>query len=391
MDVGLRLAAVLAIIAVAGFFVAAEFALISARRTRIDQLAARGNRAAAAVRRAMDDPTRFISACQLGITVSSLALGWIGESTMAEILEPVLAVVIPSSVATVSAHMIAVPVAFVLITFLDISLGELVPKMIALQRAESVVLVAIGPNALIATVFRPFIALLYWFTGRVLALLGMRWEAEASQAYTPEDLKMLIQSSRSAGSLQPDPDRILERTLDFAQRSARQVMVPRTEIITVPLDVGLEELAEVMQRHQFSHYPVYKGSPDNIIGVLSAKKLAASLALQRTQGVPATFDMRAHMIIPLFVPESMRAHTLLAELKRQRTHQAIVLDEYGVTAGLVTLRDILDMIAGEVRDVNEQAPPIEYRSDGSALVDGLMLLPDVEAEFGVSFAEPDYD
>ncbi|MEA2641688.1 MAG: magnesium and cobalt exporter, family [Chloroflexota bacterium] len=391
MDVGLRLAAVLAIIAIQAFFVAAEFALVSARRTRIEQLAARGNRAAIAVRRAMDDPTRYISACQVGITVSSLALGWIGEATIAELIEPALALIIPDQIVGLTVHMIAVPIAFLIITFLDISLGELVPKMIALQKAEATVLIAIRPNELIGVIFRPFIAVLYWFTGRVLSLFGMRWEAEASQAYTTEDLKMLIQSSRTAGALQPDPDRILERTLDFAQRSAHHIMVPRTEMVAVPAEVTLEQLAELMEHHQFSQYPVYKGSTDNIIGVLLAKRLAAALAERTPGNGSAPFDVRSYMIIPLFVPESMRAHKLLAEMKRARSHVAIVLDEYGVTAGLVTLRDILDMIAGEVRDVNEQAPSLVYEPDGSALVDGLMLLPDVEAEFGVRFDEEDYD
>lgn len=391
MDVGLRLLAVLALVAANGFFVAAEFALVTARKTRIEQLAARGNRAALAVSRAIENPNKFISACQLGITMASLALGWMGESTIAELLEPAFERVLPAGIAGISSHAVAVPFAFAVITFLHITLGEQVPKMLALQMGESAALFTVQPTNLFGSAFRVFIRLLEGFTDLILRLLGMSWQAEMHQAYTTEDLKLLIQSSRASGAISPDPDRMLERALDFTQLAAHHVMVPRTEMVALPADVQLEQLVGIMQRHEHSRYPVFEGSSDNIIGVISAKHLAPAFA-SAGRNLHEVFDVRRYTNMPLFVPETMRAERLLAEMKRNRSHLAIVVDEYGVTAGLVTLRDLIDRIAGEVRDEWEaEAPTVERLDDGSALVDGLALLSDVEAELGIPFGESDYD
>jgi CBS domain containing-hemolysin-like protein len=386
MDVGLRLLAVVALVAANGFFVAAEFALVTARKTRIEQLAARGNRAAIAVRRAIENPNKFISACQLGITMASLALGWLGESTAAELIEPIFALALPAGLAGLSSHAVALPFAFALITFLHITLGEQVPKMLALQKGEPTALITVQPTNLFGTVFRIFIRLLEGFTELVLRLFGMRWQAEMHQAYTPEDLKLLIQSSRPSGA---DPDRIVERALDFSHLAAHHVMVPRTEMVTVAADVSLDKLAATIARHGHSRYPVFEGSSDNIVGVVSATELA--VALIESKDGSGSFEVRRRMSVPLFVPETMRADRLLAEMKRNSSHLAIVVDEYGVTAGLVTLRDLLDRIAGEVRDESETRPAIERLPNGDVIVDGLALLTDVEDELSIPFGESDYD
>ena len=387
MDIGLRLAVVVLLVAANGFFVAAEFALVTVRKTRIEQLALSGNRAAVAVARAIAEPNRFISACQLGITVASLALGWVGEEALASILLPLFEF-LPHDTAAVTSHTVAVVLAFVLITFMHITLGEQVPKMVALQKGEAVALFTVRPTNLLGVIGRPFIALLSWFTELVLRLLGMEWQAERHQSYSAEDLKMIIRSSRASGAIGQDPERLVERALDFAQLSARHVMVPRTEMVAIPLNASVERLAEVMQRHQHSRYPVYEGTADNIVGVLSVKSLVATLSAT----VNGPLDLRAHMTAPMFVPESIRIDRLLAELKRQRSHLAVVVDEYGVTAGLVALRDLMDRIAGEVGDETDlESPSVEWLPDGSALIDGLALLTDLESEQGLRFDEPDYD
>lgn len=391
MDVGLRLLAVVALVAANGFFVAAEFALVTARKTRIEQLAGRGNRAALAVQRAIKNPNKFISACQLGITMASLALGWMGESTVAELIEPVFARLLPAGVAGISSHAVALPFAFAAITFLHITLGEQVPKMLALQKGEAAALITVQPTNFFGSIFRVFIRLLEAFTDLVLRALGMRWQAEMHQSYTTEDLKLLIQSSRASGAMGPDPDRMVERALDFTQLAAHHVMVPRTEMVAVPADVTLEQLAGIMARHEHSRYPVFEGSSDNIVGVVSAKHLVAALASGKHDLSPV-FDIRHSMSDPLFVPETMRAERLLAEMKRNRSHLAVVVDEYGATAGLVTLRDLIDRIAGEVRDEAEaESPTVERLPNGEAIVDGLALLTDVEVELGIPFGESDYD
>jgi putative hemolysin len=391
MESGLRLLVVFLLVAANGFFVAAEFALVTARKTRIDALAAEGSRSAAAVRRAIDDPNRFISSCQLGITMASLALGWVGEDTIATMLEPIFEHYIPLAAVGIASHTVAIVLAFALITFLHITLGEQMPKMIALQRGEATALLSVRPVTIVGLVFRPFILLLSWFTELILRVVGLSWQAEHHQAYSIEDLKALIRSTRGKTGAEDDSDNIAERALDFSALHSRQVMVPRTEMIAVPAQVSLERLRELMLRHEHSRYPVYEGSPDNIVGVLSAKHLAAILLNPSSPEIDV-FDIRPHMSPPVFVPESMGAQRLLAELKLRRSHLAIVVDEYGATAGIVTLRDILDRIAGEVRDESEVEPPrVQRLPDGAALVDGLTLLTDLHEEFQIKLTDPDYD
>ncbi|MBI4214183.1 MAG: HlyC/CorC family transporter [Chloroflexi bacterium] len=390
MDIPLRLLIVFALLAANGFFVAAEFALVTARKTRLEALSAQGNRSARAVLKALEDPNRFISACQLGITMASLALGWVGEEAVASLLEAPLAAILPLEVVGLTAHGLAIAVAFAIITFLHISLGEQLPKMIALQRGEETALLTVRPTNLVGLAFRPFIALLYGFIDVLLRLMGLRWEAEHHQAYSVEDLKALIRSSRGGNGSADDTENMAERALDFSGLHARQVMVPRTEMVAVPAGVSLSRLGELMGRHEHSRYPVYESNPDNIIGVISAKHLVAMLSVPRSEN--ATFDVRLHMSPPLFIPETMPAYRVLAELKQQRTHLAIVVDEYGATAGIVSLRDLLDRIAGELRDEAEAEPPeVQWLADGSALVDGLALLSDVEEQFHMTLSDSDYD
>lgn len=390
MDIGLRLLMVLGLVAANGFFVAAEFALVTARKTRIESLAADGHRAAVAVRRALEDPKRFISSCQLGVTMASLALGWVGEATVAGWLEDALEGRVPELAIGLTAHAIAVPLAFAMITFFHISLGELTPKMIALERAEPVALFCVGPVTVMGTIFRPFIACLYWFTDRVLRTLGFRWAAAHHQAYSLDDLKALLRSSVWTGPTGEEPGALAERALDLGALVARQVMVPRTEMVAVPAEVDPPGLIELLRRYQHSRYPVFEGTMDNVVGVVSTKQLAAILP-ELHDGRADDFDLRAVMNAPLLVPETMPAYRLLGRMKQHRSHLVIVVDEYGATAGIVTLRDLLDRIAGEVRDETELEPPtIERLPDGSVLVDGLALVGDVEAEFNIELEE-EYD
>lgn len=390
LAVGLRLAVILALIAANGFFAAAEYGLVTARKTRIDALAARGNPAAVALRRALEDPNRFIFACQLGITVAGLALGWVAEATIVALIEPLLVFVVPQGFAGLSAHAIAIPVAFASITFLLMSLGEQVPKMFAIQKAELTALAAVGPVSVVGFVFYPFIALLSGFTTAVLRLFGLQWRVEKHQAYSMEDLKSLIRASRGGNALTEDPGSLAERALDFSALLARHVMVPRTEMVAAPVDITPARLRELLRRHEHSRYPVFEGTRDNIVGVMSAKHLVAVLpGADSTEG----FDLRSQMSAPVFIPEMMAAHRVLAALKLHRTHLAIVVDEYGATAGIVTLRDLLDRIAGEVRDETEEAEPprVQRLPDGSAIIDGLALLSDVQEEFRIKLSGTDYD
>jgi CBS domain containing-hemolysin-like protein len=382
LSIGLRLGAVLLLVLVNGFFVAAEFALVSVRPTRIDQLVAQGNPLARTVRQAMNDPNRFISTAQIGITMASLALGWIGEPAVAGLIEPLFAR-LPAPLAAVGTHTAAIVVAYALITLLHVVLGEQVPKMIALDRAEATILMAAQPTQLLALVFRPVIALLYWSTALVLRPLGIARRDEHAQTYSVAELRMLVTASRRQGQLQASEEAILDRAFGVADITAGQVMVPRTEIVAVSAGATpAEVLALATSGH--ARLPVYRQTIDNVIGVLHTKDLFGWLA-ERDRAAPRSFSVARSMRPALTVPESIGADALLAEMQRRRTHMAIVIDEFGGTAGLVTLEDLIERLVGDVRDEFESVvPDIETLPDGSALLNGLLLIEDVNRRFALA-------
>ena len=382
----LRLGAVLLLVLINGFFVAAEFALVSVRPTRIDQLIAEGNTLARTVRRAMHDPNRFISAAQVGITMASLGLGWIGEPALAHLIEPLFAG-LPRPFNVLGTHTVAAIIAYTLITFLHIVLGEQVPKMIALDRAEATILMTAQPTQLLALVFRPFIALLYWGTEVVLRPLGIRRRDEHAQTYSVEELRMLVTTSRQGGQLEASEEAIVNRAFNFADITADQIMVPRTAMICVATDASPQEvLALAAAGH--ARLPVYRGTIDNIIGVLHTKDLFRWLT-ERTGTTPSPpFSVAKFMRPALTVPEAVTADALLAEMKRRQTHVAIVIDEFGGTAGLVTLEDLMERLVGDVRDEFEPAErDIETLPDGSVTLDGLLLIDDVNERFGLTIED----
>jgi len=370
---------VLLLVLANGFFVAAEFALVTARGTRIEQLAAEGNRAARLVMRARADPNRFISAAQLGITVASLLLGWIGEETFAALLYPLLSYALPEAGAWLTAHGVASVLALALITFLHISLGEQVPKMLALQRAESVVLFAAPPTELVATVFRPFIAVLYGFTNVVLRALGLEYHAEEHAVHSPEEMRLLVRRS----GLSAEERQLLDRAFGFAEVSAGEVMVPRTEVIAIPIDAPPEEVVRTVRRHRHTRYPVFEGSIDNVVGVLSAKDLV---------GLARPFELRRMLRPPVLMPTGAEASEVVARMRAARQPLAVVLDEYGGTAGIVTLHNLIARLFGEMGD--EHAPPahqLRVLGDGSVIADGLMLIEDVNEQLGARLDASEVD
>jgi len=392
MEVPLSLAAVFALVAANGFFVATEFALVAVRRTRIEQLATRGDANARSVLDALQHLDTYIAATQLGITMASLALGWIGEPAIAHLIEPAVLAIpfLPADVRSVASRAVSASFAFVCITALHIVLGELAPKSVALQRAEATALLVARPIHWFYAVFRLPIALLNGVGNSVVGLFGVRPAAGHTLVQSAEELKLSIAASREAGIVSEDAQDVVQRALDFAGLAARHLMVPRPELVTLPIDASVERVAELVQEHQHSRYPVHEGTLDNIVGVVAAKRMLASAVSARAR--PSALNVRDHMTSPIFVPETMPAYRVLAELKRARSHVAIVVDEYGVTAGMVTLRDLTERIAGEVPDETELASPeMAWLTDGSALVNGLALVADVEEQLGIELGERDFD
>jgi CBS domain containing-hemolysin-like protein len=390
MDVPLSLAAVLVLVAANGFFVATEFALVSVRRTRIEQLAATGDPSAHSVLDALNHLDAYIAATQLGITMASLALGWIGEPALAHLIEPLILALpfIPPEARSFASHSVAVALAFTTITALHIVLGELAPKSVALQRAESTALFVARPIHLFLALFRWPINALNGVGNAVVRVFGIHPAAGHALVQSAEELKLSLSASRQAGLVTEAAQEMVERALNFADWEAHHLMVPRTEIVAVAHDTPLAQLVDLAELHQHSRYPVYEGSIDNIIGILSAKRLLRLLA--RDHG--GSFALREFLTPPLFLPRTIDAYPLLAKMKQSRSHMVILIDEYGGTAGLVTQRDLIAPIAGDLPDDTEQVEPeVQWRVDGSALIDGLTLLSDVEKQLGMAFPEAEFD
>jgi putative hemolysin len=380
----LKLLAVLALVLLNGFFVAAEFALVSARPTRINQLAESGNWTARIVQRAMADPNRFISACQVGITMASLGLGWIAEPAVATLIDPLLEPIMGED-SIIGAHVIAAAIALLIVTLLHIVIGEQVPKMIALQQGERTVLLSAPLVSWLSVPFRPLIAVLYWLTDIVLRPLGMTWEGEHSLVYTEEELKMLVTASRKGGYLEASEQEMIERVFEFADINSDEVMVPRTEMDAIPVNASYEDVRAEILRSGHSRYPVYGEDFDDIAGIFYAKDL-----IRATD--PKNFNLRRWVRPAIFVPEHMPLDELLATMRAKRSHAVLVVDEYGGTAGIVTLEDVLERIIGDVEDgPSNGGPEVEKLENGLVRVSGLMSIPDVNDQFGTKIDDPFYN
>jgi magnesium and cobalt exporter, CNNM family len=386
------------LIAANGFFVATEFALVSSRSTRIDQLAATGNSAARMVQRAKDNPNRFISGTQLGVTVASLVLGAVGEETFSQIIQSGLDQVElwlgqdPAGQITVTAHAVASVLALLLITFFHIALGEQVPKILALERAESWILFAVQPVSALAWVFRPFIALLYGFTNLVLKGIGLEFRGDQHAVHSPEELQLLVSQSARAGLLSGPERELVQRAFTFSDQTAGEVMVPRTEIVALSIDSTVQNALRVAQRHRHTRFPVYEKTIDHVVGILSTKDLLGVAARRGTRSPLTDMTLRRLARPPLVVPQGASVIEVLARMKAARQPMAIVLDEFGGTAGIVTLKDLVARLLGDVGD--EYAPAVqEVRAltDGTIVADGLALVEDVNAQLGTHFDASEVD
>jgi CBS domain containing-hemolysin-like protein len=383
----IQLLIVAGLIAINGIFVAAEFALVTARASRIDQLAETGARRAVIARRAIDEPGLFISACQVGITMASLALGWVAEPAFASLIAPVFHPLLGGG-SPIGAHLVGGILAYALVTFLHIVFGEQAPKMIALQRAEPVMLTTAPIVARVSIPFRPFISLLNTATDLVLRPLGMRNTGEEHDVYTEDELKRLVLTSQQQGFLERSEREIIHRVFGFADLLTEQVMVPRTEMTVLHVDDTLEEVIDVVTASGHARYPVYGENHDDILGVVYAKDLFRLLG----HGQKTPFHLSRMMRTPLIVPATMALDDLLTQMKVKRNQIAIVVDEYGGTAGMVTLEDVVERIVGDVQDefepIDEEVEPLP---NGDTRLSGLMTIEEVNARFDLGIEDPFYN
>ncbi len=379
----IRLSLVLVLVLLNAFFVAAEFALVAVRRSRIDQMAAEGDRSAQVVQRALTQLDRYISGTQLGITLASLALGWIGEPAIAVVVDRALHLVgiepAPGALHTAA----GIGVAFLVITFLHIVLGELAPKSIALAKPEMVSRVVVRPLMVFSRVMSPFIGFLNGTANRLLRLLGVAPAAEGGHVHSPEELRLLVMQARAHGTLEESDSAMLAGVFDFHNKRAFDIMRPRTEMVGVADDVGREELVQILRRERYSRYPVYHDTVDDIVGVFLAKDFWL-------HDDPAHFELREHLREPLFVPATRAAERVLEDLRRTRAHLAVVLDEYGGTAGIVTMEDLIEEVVGDIADEYDPLSRDALLFEGVLELAGSMSLVDVRSNHKLPIPEGDW-
>jgi putative hemolysin len=380
----LQLVAVAVLILLNAFFVAAEFSLVSVRPTRVVELVAQGSATARWLQRSLRNPDGFIAASQLGITIASLALGWMAEPALAHLLEPVVNLF---ALGENAARSMSAAAAFTLVTFLTVVVGELAPKSVALQRPESTALQVARPMVWTMWLFRPIIWALNGTGNALLRVLGFKPATGQEVVHSVEELKMLVKASAEGGVVEDDEEDMLHAVFDFGDTLVRQVMVPRTEVVAVPAEADLEQTLKVALEHPFSKFPVYEGDLDHMVGVLHVRDLLRT----RDGGDAGQASARSMMRDAIFVPETARVRQLLRRFRARHQHIAIVLDEYGGTAGVVALEDLLEEIVGDIQGPFDKEPEIQPQADGSVLVDGLMMIEDVNSELGLELHDPHYD
>ncbi len=381
------LAAIAVFVLANAFFVAAEFSLVSVRRTRIAELVARGETGAAAVHEAIENPDRVIAATQLGITLSSLALGWVGEPALSDLILPVVSL-FPTVIREEVSRSLSAIIAFTLITFLHVVVGELAPKSIALQNPERTSLFIARPVLLTERIFKPAIWLLNGAGNLLLKMLKIRPASGHQLVHSVEELKMIVSASADGGVVQADEREMLNAVFDFGELVVRQVMVPRTEIISVEADTPLNDIIELVMQNTFTKFPIYEDSLDQVIGIMHVRDLLNAIRSGESENSVARDFLRD----TLFVPETLPVSNLLRLFRDNRQHLAIVLDEFGGTAGLATLEDLLEEIVGDVSDLFDVSiPGFETMPDGSILVDGLTQVEEVNEQLGLELIEPYYD
>ena len=400
---GMRLGLVFLLVLLNAFFVAAEFALVAARRSRIDQLADEGDGGARAVQKALKHLDRYISGTQLGITLASLGLGWIGEPALAALVDRGLAAVgvhVPSAAAHSGA---AIAIAFATITFLHIVLGELAPKSVALLMPESVSRVVARPLMLFSSAMSPFIWVLNGAANSLLRLFRVRPVSESERVHSADELRLIVIQSGAHGALDETDTAMLAGVLDFHDKKAHDVMRPRTDVVALSIDASEEEVWRVLREERYSRYPVFRESLDDVIGVFLAKDLwlaeprPAAMASAPSRGDGAgsgdgapPFSLERFVRPALYVPDSRRAERVLDDLRKTRAYMAVVLDEYGGTAGIITMEDLVEEVIGDIADEYDFAQRSALETDGVLELAGALSLIDVRSDYRLAIPEGEW-
>lgn len=363
-----------------GFFVAAEFAYVKVRGSRIDTLAQEGNVLAKFAQGILNNLNAYLSACQLGITLTSLILGWLGEPTVSRLLEPLLTRL---GVPTLAIHTISFIIAFAVITSFHITLGEQFPKTYAIRQSERITLWTAAPMVVFYKVMYPFIWSLNGISNWMLRKSGIEPDAGHESAHTEEEIRVLIKDSHESGLIDKTELTLMDNIFEFSETTAREIMIPRTEMVCLYANLPMEQNLEIALNEMRTRFPVCDPDKDNIIGYVHIKELLHPKAPK---------DLRSILRPLTTVPESMSISALLTMMQRKKHQMALLIDEYGGTAGLVTVEDILEEIVGEIQDeFDEERPSIETKDDSTFSVDGLLLISEFNAFFGSEIPTEEYD
>jgi magnesium and cobalt exporter, CNNM family len=373
--------AVLGLVALNGFFVAAEFSLVAARRSKLDEMIANGDRSARTVQAALQNLDKYIASTQLGITIASLALGWIGEPVLAHLFDQIFRSLglNPSPTAT---HVAAVPVAFFLLTFFHIVLGELAPKSIALTSPEKTARAVVRPLLVFSRIMSPFIWIFNGAANSLLRIVGVE-PVNDPEGHSPDEIRFLVMQAHARGTLDESDRAMLAGVLDFHEKKARDVMRPRTEVVALDIEATEEEVWEILRRERYSRYPVYRESLDDVTGVFLAKDLWLHSG-------DAPFNLADFVREPMYVPDSRPAERVLDDLRKTRAHMAVVLDEYGGTAGIVTMEDLVEEVVGDIADEYDFASRESITTDGVLELAGSLSLIDVRSDYRIQIPDGDW-
>lgn len=383
MDI-LNLFLIALLILISGFFVASEFAVVKVRKSRIDQLANEGNKQAVLARKVISNLDVYLSACQLGITITSLGLGWLGEPTVEHLLKPLFEKI---NITGRVAHTLSFVMAFSIITFFHVVLGELVPKSFAIQKAEQITLKFARPLILFDKIMYPFIWLLNSTALFFTKLFGLQPVKENELSHSEEELRLILSESYKSGEINQSEYKYVNNIFEFDDRVAKEIMVPRTEMICLSTENSLAENMEIISTEKYTRYPVIGKDKDDIVGIINTKEIFHD----QTKGICKPLQSYIHPVLTVF--ETVPIKKALIHLQKNRVQLAIIMDEYGGTAGLLTMEDIIEEIIGEIQDEfdTDETPMIEKRNPTLTVLDGKVLISDVNDMFGLHIDDSDLD
>lgn len=374
-------------IALTAFFVAVEFAIVKVRGTRIDQLLNEGKKGAKAAKQVVTHLDEYLSACQLGITVTALGLGWLGEPTVSKLLQPLFTLLHINSAVT---HVLSIVLAFILVTFINVVVGELAPKSFAIQKSETITLLFAHPLIWFYKIFYPFIWILNTSSRLLVGLFGLKPASENELAHTEEELRIILSESYQSGEINESELTYVTNVFDFNNRIAKEIMVPRTEMVSISVDDHRDDILSLIKEQKYTRYPVMNGDKDNIIGIINIKDILTT----KLDTNWAEKKSLAYFIKPVItVIETIPIQHLLLKMQKDRTHMAILIDEFGGTSGLVTVEDIIEEIVGDIRDEfdTDEVPDVRKLANEHYIVSGKVLIETVNDILGTSISNKDLD